>query len=217
MKDPVTNFWNTRLEQVREVLEEKNFQAFVVRDINEAKEMVLNKLLPEINAKTLSWGGSMTFITSGLYDALKDGPDYQVIDTYEKSISSEEKLERRRQALLVDVFFTGSNAITEDGMLVNLDMYGNRVAALTFGPKNVLVLAGRNKIIPNLEAAFARIKEYAAPVNAMRLEKKTPCIKTGQCEDCNSPDRICNYWTITEKSFPEGRIKVILINQDLGL
>jgi hypothetical protein len=101
-------------------------------------------------------------------------------------------------------------------MLVNLDMIGNRVAGLTFGPKNVVVIVGRNKIVHSLEDAFLRVKEYAAPVNTMRLDKKTPCVKTGRCEDCKSPDRICNTWTITEKSFPKGRVKVVLVNADMG-
>jgi hypothetical protein len=125
-------------------------------------------------------------------------------------------LERRRQALLVDLFITGSNAVTETGQLVNLDMFGNRVGAITFGPKHVVVLVGRNKIVTDVDEAMLRIKNYVAPVNTMRLKKKTPCRKTSYCEECNSPDRICNTWTITEKSFPKGRVKVLLINEDMG-
>jgi len=139
-----------------------------------------------------------------------------VLDTFDKSISKEDMVERRRQALLTDLFITGANALTEDGWLVNLDMIGNRVAAITFGPKNVVIIVGRNKVVPGLEEAFDRIKDYTAPVNTMRLDKKTPCRKTGICHDCGSPDRICNYWGITEKSFPKGRIKVVLVNEDLG-
>jgi L-lactate utilization protein LutB len=124
--------------------------------------------------------------------------------------------ELRRQALLVDLFITGANAVTETGKLVNLDMYGNRVAGITFGPKHVVILVGRNKIVGDVEEAMWRVKDYAAPVNALRLEKKTPCVKTSYCEECRSPDRICNTWTITEKSFPKGRVKVILINKEMG-
>ena len=126
-------------------------------------------------------------------------------------------MERRREAILVDLFFTGTNAVTESGMLVNLDMIGNRVGGITFGPQHVVLMVGRNKIVANLEDAMVRIKNYAAPTNAMRHGKKTPCIKTSYCMDCKSPDRICNVWTIHEKSHPKGRIKVILINRDLGL
>lgn len=96
-------------------------------------------------------------------------------------------------------------------------MIGNRIGGITFGPRSVVILAGRNKIVPDLEAAMKRIRNFTAPVNAMRLDKKTPCCKTSHCEDCKSPDRICNTWTITEKSFPKGRVKVVLINEDLGL
>jgi hypothetical protein len=95
-------------------------------------------------------------------------------------------------------------------------MIGNRVGALTFGPKNVVVVVGRNKLVLGLEEGMQRIKDYVAPVNTMRLDKKTPCAKTGECHDCSSPDRICNTWTITEKSFPKGRIIVILVNEELG-
>ena len=118
--------------------------------------------------------------------------------------------------MLVDLFITGTNAVTEKGRLVNLDMIGNRVAAITFGPKNVIIMVGRNKIVADVDEAIERIKTYAAPVNVMRLEKKTPCLQTGVCQNCKSPERICNAWTISEKSFPQGRIKVILINEDLG-
>jgi hypothetical protein len=128
----------------------------------------------------------------------------------------DEMIELRRKSLLVDLFITGTNALTETGKLVNLDMIGNRVAAIAFGPKSVVILAGRNKIVPDIEEATFRVKNYAAPVNAMRLDKKTPCAETSFCHDCKSPDRICNSWTIVEKSFPKGRIKVILINEDLG-
>jgi hypothetical protein len=96
-------------------------------------------------------------------------------------------------------------------------MIGNQVGALTFGPKVVIVMTGRNKLAADLHAAMTRIKQYAAPANVLRLDKKTPCAKTGRCHDCSTPDRICNHWTAIEKSFPEGRIKVKLINQDVGL
>ena len=108
-------------------------------------------------------------------------------------------------------------AVTEDGQLVNLDMIGNPACAVNFGPKHVILLIGRNKIVADLDEAMHRIKNYVAPANAMRLDMKTPCVKTSCCEECKSPNRICNVWTITEKSFPKGRIKIVLINQDLGL
>ncbi|NTV38256.1 MAG: LUD domain-containing protein [Anaerolineales bacterium] len=182
-----------------------------------AQRMVLEDILPATGARSISWGGSMTFVNTGLYELLKKRSDLEVLDTFDKTVTPEQMLERRRQALLVDLFFTGSNAITEQGVLVNLDMIGNRVGAITFGPKNVVILAGRNKIVSDLEEAMFMVKNQTAPINAMRLDKRTPCVKTSFCEDCKSPDRICNHWTITEKSFPKGRVKVVLVNAVLGI
>ena len=216
MENPIENYWKTRLTELKETLTENNFEVYVAENTEEAKSIVLEKIIPEIAPKTVSWGGSLTFVATGLYDVLKNDNDLNVLDTYDKTLSPEESLERRRQSLLVDLFITGSNAVTESGQLVNLDMIGNRVGALTFGPKNVIILVGRNKIVPDLDEALFRIKNYAAPVNTMRLDKKTPCAKTSFCEDCKSPDRICNTWTITEKSFPKKRVRIILINKDLG-
>ena len=159
----------------------------------------------------------MTFLATGLYEEIKKMPGLEILDTFDRSKPAEESMELRRRAALADVFITGTNALTEGGILVNLDMIGNRACSINFGPKHVVILVGRNKIVSELDDAMYRVKNYAAPVNAMRLDKKTPCVKTSSCEDCKSPDRICNVWTITEKSFPRGRIKVVLINQDLGL
>ncbi|MCJ7541698.1 MAG: lactate utilization protein [Desulfobacterales bacterium] len=216
MENPIENYWKTRLTELKETLTENNFEVFVAENTDEAKSIVLEKIIPEIAPKSVSWGGSLTFVATGLYDVLKNNNDLNVLDTYDKTLSPEESLERRRQSLLVDLFITGSNSVTETGQLVNLDMIGNRVGALTFGPKNVIILVGRNKIVPDLDEAMFRIKNYAAPVNTMRLDKKTPCAKTSFCTDCKSPDRICNTWTITEKSFPKKRVKIVLINKDLG-
>jgi len=216
MDKPIENYWKTRLTDLKEVLDANNFETFIVESPDAAKSIVLEKIIPKLAPKSVSWGGSITFVATGLYDLLKKNNNLTVLDTYDKNLSPEEGLERRRQSLLVDLFITGSNAVTEAGQLVNLDMFGNRICGITFGPKNVIVMVGRNKIVPDLDEAMFRIKNYAAPVNAMRLDKKTPCAKTSFCSDCKSPDRICNTWTITEKSFPKGRVKVVLINQDLG-
>jgi len=217
MVNPVEYYWQVRLADLKKALEANNFEAFVTNNAAEAKDIVLNEILPETGAGSISWGGSMTVMAIGLYEAVKNNPDLEILDTFDKSLPPQKALERRREALLVDLFITGTNAVTEIGQLVNLDMYGNRVAGITFGPRYVVILIGRNKIVSDLEEAMLRIKNYAAPTNAMRLDKKTPCTKTSSCQECNSPDRICNTWTITEKSFPAGRIKVVLINEDLGL
>ncbi len=215
MSTPVDIYWRKRLVKVKEALEGNGFTVCLAEDGDAACRIVEQDILPAAPA-SMSWGGSATVVGIGLYDRLKALPSIEIIDTYDKSASREEILERRRQALLVDLFVTGTNAVTEDGMLVNLDMIGNRVAALAYGPRRVIVLAGRNKIVAGLGEAMARIKEFAAPVNAIRLGRKTPCAATGRCQECKSPERICNVWAITEKSFPKGRITVVLINKDLG-
>jgi hypothetical protein len=218
MEKPIENYWKLRLADLKPALEANNFDVYLADDCQAACSIVLEDILPQLKPKSVSWGGSVTFqASSGLYERLKDYPGLEVLDTYDTKISDEQKHELRRRALLTDLFITGTNAITESGQLVNLDMIGNRIGGLTFGPKWVIILVGRNKLAANLEEAMYRIKNYAAPANAMRLDKKTPCVKTSYCEECSSPGRICNTWTITEKSFPKGRVKVVLINEDLGI
>ena len=217
MDKPIENYWEKRLSNLKKTLEENNFEVFVADNAAQASKIVQEQILPKINPKTVSWGGSMTFIATGLYNAIKDSPNLEVLDTFNKNLSGEEKIELRRRSLLVDLFITGTNAVTEMGQLVNLDMIGNRIGGITFGPKHVVILVGRNKIVSDLEDAMYRIKNYVAPTNSMRLDKKTPCVKTSHCEECKSPDRICNTWTTTEKSYPKGRVKIVLINEDLGL
>jgi hypothetical protein len=201
----------------KEALEANNFEVFQAGDAVEARGIVLEEILPRTGAQTISWGDSETLYATQVLQALEGRADVQVLKTFGTEIPREEILQRRREALLVDLFLTGTNAVTETGKLVNLDMRGNRVAPIVFGPKHVVITVGRNKVVRDEEAGRRRIKEYAAPVNARRCGKKTPCAEGGRCVDCSSPERICNTWVITEKSFPEGRIKVVLINEDLGL
>ena len=216
MDKPIHHYWELRLFKLKKALEANNFDVYIADNKDLAKKMAYDTIIPAIAPKTVSWGGSITFVGTRLYEALRNDPRYTVLDTYDKSLSPEQSMQRRRESLLVDLFITGTNAVTENGQLVNLDMIGNRVSALTFGPRHVLILIGRNKIVPDREAAIVRIKNYAAPVNVVRLDKKNPCGKTGRCENCSSPDRICNTWTMTEKSFPKHRVKVVLINEDIG-
>ncbi len=218
MDNPIEIYWLKRLTYLQHKLEENNFDVFLANDGADAKNIVMNTIIPALDIKTISWGGSMTFTDSGLYkEILEATGDYEILNVFDKKKSNEEINEIRRKSLISDLFITGTNAITEEGQLVNLDMIGNRVAAISFGPKNVIILAGRNKIVSDIYEGMDRIKNYAAPTNVMRLKKKTPCLKTSICEDCKSPDRICNAWSIHEKSFPKKRIKVILINQSMGL
>lgn len=213
---PVQTFWDIKLGEIKEVFEDNGYETYVVKSQKAAASLVLDKIIPKMKPKSISFGGSMTVVESGLYDKVKKLQKVKVIDTYDTNPPMKEKIERRRQALLTDLFITSANAFTEEGELVNLDGTGNRVAAMAFGPRNVVVLVGRNKLCPDLDSAVSRVKEYAAPVNAMRLKRKTPCAVTGKCQDCNSKDRICNVWAITEKSSPQGRIHVVFINEDLG-
>lgn len=216
MKNPIDNYWHLKLETVKEALEKNKFEVFISDTAAGAKDLALNQIIPALDVKSVSWGGSMSFVATGLFHALMENKDLEIINTFDKSLSFEDMMERRRQSLLADLFISGTNALTEAGQLVNLDMIGNRVAAMMWGPRHVLLIIGRNKLCADLEDAMFRIKNYAAPVNIMNLDKKTPCATTGICQDCASPDRICNYWTIIEKSFVKHRIKIILVNEDLG-
>ncbi len=218
MQEYESRFWQLRLEHCIKALENNNFEVFVAQTFAEAKIIFKREILPSLIVKTASWGDSLTLYETGILEFLKQNQSIDLIETFAKDLPRGEILERRRQALLVDLFFTGSNAVTETGKLVNLDMVGNRVGAITFGPKNVVLLISRNKLVKDVEKGMERIKAHAAPLNAIRHEGwKTPCVKTSLCMDCNSPDRICNTWVITEKSYPRHRIKIILINQDGGL
>ena len=210
-------YWELRLKDCKDALEENNFSAYIAETPSDAKKIIIDQILPGTNATSASWGDSMTLYETGILQYFKENFEIKLIETFGENLSREKSMERRREAILTDLFLTGTNAVTESGMLVNLDMIGNRVGGITFGPKNVVIVVGRNKIVSNLEDAMNRIKNFAAPANAIRHGKKTPCVKTSYCMDCKSPDRICNIWTIHEKSHPKGRIRVILINQDLGL
>ncbi|MGD9055723.1 MAG: lactate utilization protein [Desulfobacterales bacterium] len=217
MQTPIQKFWNIRLQSCKEALEKNNFEAFIAPTPADADKIVLSEILPQIDVKSVSWGDSLTLHETGILEFFKEDPAFDLIETFDEQVPRAEIIERRRRALLADLFFSGTNAVVESGILVNLDMIGNRVGGMVFGPKWVVIMVSRNKIVSDLEQAMERIKILAAPANAIRHGQKTPCVKTAYCMDCNSPARICNVWTIHEKSYPKGRIKVILINQDLGL
>lgn len=214
---PTETYWQLRLDAVARALNFNNFDARVVDDAEAAHALITEEIVPQSGSTTIAFGGSMSMGETDVAETLKNDTRYQVIDTLDHTVPLEEKIDRRRRALLSDCFITGTNAITEQGHLVNLDMYGNRVAAMAFGPVNVIVVAGRNKIVTDLQTGMRRIKDYAAPANAMRLGMNTPCAATSRCADCASPERICNVWTVQEKSFPQGRVRVVLVNDDLGL
>ena len=206
--------WDFRLAEVAKNLEANNFAVTVLPDLVAAAAYFKETLLPEIAPGSASVGGSETVTHSGVYDILsKAGLDF--INPY-SAPNPEESLERRRRGLLADLFVTSSNALLRDGRLLNLDGSNNRVAALAFGPKKVVLFIGRNKICEDLDAGIDRIREFAAPANNIRIGTGNPCTKTGCCMDCKSEKRICSVWTLTAKCNPPRRIHVLLINEDLG-
>ena len=165
---------------------------------------------------TVSRAGSMSLVEMGLWEALAQKAGVKVIDPFLPGLSREEVYAVRRQSLLADFMITSTNALTLDGRLVNLDATGNRVAGMCFGPEKVIVVAGLNKVAPDLDAAIARVKHHAAPINAIRAGMAVPCAEDGLCHDCKSPTRICNMWSIIEGHIIKDRIHVKLVGEDLG-
>ena len=221
MEKPVENYWRLHLQALGEALEKNNFEVFLADSGSEAKRLVMEDILPRTGARSIAWGGTMTMEEIGLGDALRQRTDLTQFDPMAQGLTPD--MDHLRKAFTSDLFFSGTNALTEAGQLVNLDMLGNRVSAITFGPSHVVILAGRNKIVPDLEAAFERIRNYVSPAHVRRInallgfEMDNPCVKTASCHNCKSPMRICNAWSIIEKSYPQGRIRVVLINEDLGV
>ena len=179
------------------------------------KEEALEKALELIpRGASVTWGGSMTLIETGLMDTIKHG-DYKVINR-ELAKTPEEQRKTYGEMYCADYFLMSTNAITIDGELINIDGRGNRVAFLCYGPENVLLMVGMNKVVANVEAGVERTRNVAAPLNAVRLQKKTPCGIIGKCEDCYSKDCMCGQLVITRRSGVPNRIKVILIGEELG-
>ena len=193
-------------------MKKRQFDAYYCSTAEEAVEKVL-ELIPE--GDVVSWGGVATVDQLGIKNRLRQR-NQPLIDR-DTAKTPDERMDMLRQALTCDTFLMSSNAISEDGQLVNIDGMGNRVAAMCFGPRQVVVIAGMNKVLGTLDDAVARARNVAAPANAQRFGLKTPCGLTGQCGDCTSPDCICSKLVITRFCMPAGRIKVILVGEDLGL
>lgn len=192
-------------------LKKRNMEGYFCETSREAVETAL-KLMPE--GSVISWGGSMSISECGLMDAIKSG-SYTLIDRMTAK-TPQEKREIYAKTVMADYYLMSTNAITMDGELVNIDGFCNRVACLCAGPENVIIIAGMNKVVKNVESGLDRIRTKAAPPNTVRLNKNTPCAKTGICGDCFSPDCICSQTVITRRSGIPGRIKVILVNEALG-
>ena len=206
--------WNEKVAmQIIKKLEKRRMEGSYAPTATQAKEEVI-AMIPR--GATVYRCGSMTSVAMGLWEDIAKLPEVKLIDPYRPELKPEEGLELRRQGLTADVMIAGSNAITLDGKLVNLDGMGNRVAAMAFGPKKVILLVGMNKVVPDLESAMARVKHRAAPINNIRYGLKNPCVETGLCSDCKTPTRICNMWSIIEGHMIEKRIHVKLIGENLG-
>lgn len=195
-------------QKVIKGLESRNMTGYYAHDKEEALKIALD-LIPEGSSVTM--GGSMSANEIGLVDAVKKG-NYEFIDRY----SYEDQRQGMIDQFQADVFLASSNAMTEDGILVNIDGNSNRVAMIAQGPKKVIFIVGMNKVCDDVDGAMKRARNVAAPINAQRFGIDTPCAKTGSCMDCKSPDTICCQFLITRYSKHPGRIHVILVNDNLG-
>lgn len=211
MADPKQKYYEKRAQLLIKNLKSRHFEGYYCADKASALAKAL-ELIPK--GATVGWGGALSAQQIGLLDALNEG-DYNAIDR-DKAPSPEERENAMKQCLLADVFITGTNALSIDGQMVNIDGNGNRVAAIVYGPKSVIVIAGMNKVVDSLEAAVTRARTVAAPMNKQRFPMQTPCEVTGTCADCKSDGCICNQLLITRNCKPAGRIKIILVGEELG-
>ena len=208
---------DSRIARCRQALQHNGFEVEYLSNTRKAGEY-LRTLIEQSHPHSVSFGDSMTLYATGIIAWLRSQTDIPFIDTFEPGVRFKDLIERRREALTCELFLTGVNAVGEYGALHWLDMIGNRIAPIAFGPRKVVLVAGRNKIVRDTAEAYTRIREIAAPQNVARHEGfKTPCAMTGRCHDCNSPQRICNERLILHKCHPTGRITVVLINDELGL
>ena len=210
--DPKKQFYETLATSMIEKFKKRQIDAYYCATKEEAVALATSMLPTQA---TVGFGGSMTLTESGMMAALQNKTDITLYDR-SKAATPEETTAIYHQCLNADYYFMSSNTITSDGLLVNIDGNGNRVAALIYGPKEVIVMAGMNKVVKTVDEALDRVHNTATPANCIRLNKKTPCALTGMCADCLSPECICNQVVITRRSGIPGRIKVILIGEELG-
>ena len=213
MATPKELFYEKRGKLLVKHLQQRHFDAYYCASKKEALAKAL-ELIPE--GASVGWGGAMSAEQIGLMDAVKAGP-YHAIDRA-LCKTPEEREQAMMQCFSADVFLTGANALSMEGEMVNIDGTGNRIAAMIYGPKSVLVIAGMNKVEDSLNAAVSRARSVAAPLNQQRfLLPNNPCTVTGSCGDCKSETCICNHIVVTRHCRPVGRIKFILVGEDLGL
>ncbi len=197
--------------QIIKNLNARNMEGYYAETKEEALEKAL-EWIPE--GSSVAWGGSVSIQEIGLKEAICKG-NYKEYSR-EDAKTPEEKRQIELAAYDCDYFLTSANAIAEDGIIVNIDGLGNRVSAIASGPRNVIMIVGMNKVVKDAEAAVSRARNEAAPINAQRFDLETPCAKTGQCFDCKHLQTICCQFLITRFSKQPGRIKIILVNEELG-
>lgn len=212
MSTPKELYYEKRGQILVKNLKNRHFDAWYCANKEEALKKAL-ELIPE--GSVVGWGGAMSAQQIGLMDALNAG-NYNTIDR-DKCTTMEEREQAAKDCFSADVFLTGANGLSLDGQMVNIDGAGNRVGAIIYGPKTVLVIAGMNKVVDTLDAAMTRARTVAAPMNQQRFLRENPCTVTGTCADCRSETCICNQIVITRHCRPAGRIKFILVGEELGL
>lgn len=202
-------YYRKRADILVKNLQKRHFDAYYCDNASDALAKAL-ELIPQ--GASVGWGGAMSAQQIGLIDAVKS-PKYRAIDR----ATAADRDQAMRDCLFADVFISGANALSMDGEMVNIDGTGNRVAAIVYGPKSVIVIAGMNKVMDTLEDAVTRARTVAAPINQQRFMLDNPCTATGTCADCTSKTCICNQILITRHCRPVGRIKFILVGEDLGM
>ncbi|MBN2693645.1 lactate utilization protein [bacterium] len=212
MDKNLEQLFSKKVEKVVKSLEKNGINATYLKTKSEIVPFLKEKIEKK---SSITVGGSMTLFETGVIDFLRTG-DFEFYDRYKSGISIEEIEDIYLKAFQVDYYLSSSNAITENGELYNVDGRGNRVSAIIYGPKKVFIIVGINKIVKDIDAAIKRNEEIAAPANTIRLNKKTPCATIGYCINCESPDRICNVYTIIGKQNIKNRIEVIIIGENLG-
>ena len=205
-------YYEKRASVLVKNLRSRHFEAYYCDTRQDALAKAL-ELIPE--GSLVSWGGAMSAQQIGLIGAMRVG-NYRTIDR-DKCVTAEEREQAMKDALFCDTFLMGANAMSMDGEMVSIDGTGNRIGALVYGPKSVIVIVGMNKVEDTLEEAVRRARTVAAPKNKQRFDDGTPCAVTGVCGDCKSEKCICNHIVITRHCRPVGRIKFILVGEDLGL
>ena len=203
---------NEQVQAVIKSLKNRNMAGYFVNDEKELRDLI-QKLIPK--GATVGCGDSVTLEETGVFELLRNG-NYDFYDKYKPGLTSADKRVLYLKNFSAHTLITGTNAVTMDGKIFNIDGNGSRVAPMIYGPEQVILVVGVNKIVEDLKAAIHRTRQIAAPLDAIRLKKETPCVKLGKCIDCNHPQRICNDFVLITGQFQKDRIKVVIVNQTLG-